>query len=67
MGEFIAKLRGFFEGVSEEMKKCNWPEREQLFESTIVVIVALIILSVYVAGVDQILLRAVNLITTGSL
>jgi len=67
MGEFIAKVRGFFEGVSEEMKKCNWPEREQLFESTIVVIVALIILSVYVAGVDQILLRAVNLITTGSL
>jgi len=67
MGEWFAKIRVFFEGTSEELGKCSWPSRPQLLESTLLVIVALVILSVFVTAVDQVLIFAINLVTTGSI
>ncbi len=49
MGVWIDKIRSFIFDTVEEMRKCNWPTRDQLFESTHVVIVALIITGGYVA------------------
>lgn len=64
MGAWFAKIRVFFEETTEELKKCTWPNKAQLLESTLLVIVALVILSIFVTGVDQILLYAINLVTT---
>ena len=64
MGVWIDKIRSFIFDTVEEMRKCNWPTREQLFESTILVIVALIITTAYLAGVDQILFRIIRFLTT---
>ena len=36
----------------EEMKKCTWPNRDQLVESTLLVMITLVILAGYVALVD---------------
>ena len=64
MGALFAKIRIFFEETAEELKKCTWPNRAQLLESTMVVIVALIFLAIFVTAVDQVLLFAINLVTT---
>ena len=39
----------------EEMRKCTWPTREQLLESTVLVLVVMIVSSAFIYGVDQIL------------
>ena len=64
MGTITEKIRTFILETIDEMRKCSWPTRDQLFESTILVIVALILSTIYLAGIDQILYRAVRFLTT---
>ena len=64
MGVVAEKIRTFILETLDEMRKSSWPTRDQLFESTILVIVALILSTVYLAGIDQILFRAVRFLTT---
>lgn len=64
MGVVTEKIRTFILETLDEMRKSSWPTRDQLFESTILVIVALILSTVYLAGIDQILYRAVRFLTT---
>jgi preprotein translocase SecE subunit len=39
----------------EEMRKCTWPTRDQLLESTVLVLVVMVVSSAFIYGVDQIL------------
>jgi len=64
MGVITEKIRTFILETIDEMRKCAWPTRDQLFESTILVIAALILSTIYLAGIDQILYRAVRFLTT---
>ena len=64
MGTITDKIRTFVLETIDEMRKCTWPTRDQLFESTILVIVALILSTIYLAGIDQVLYRAVRFLTT---
>ena len=64
LGVVTEKIRTFILETLDEMRKSSWPTRDQLFESTILVIVALILSTVYLAGIDQILFRAVRFLTT---
>jgi len=45
--------KSFFTEVSKEMKKVSWPTREQLKESTMVVIVTTLIITAIVFVIDQ--------------
>ena len=47
-------LRKFLDEVREELKKCTWPTKGELYESTIVVIFSVIILAVFVGVSDTI-------------
>ena len=49
----IDSIRHFFTDVSKEMKKVSWPSREQLQESTIVVVVTCMIIAMIVFVIDQ--------------
>jgi preprotein translocase subunit SecE len=51
----ISSIRTFLGEVQVELKKCTWPTRPELMESTIVVIVAVAILGTVVAISDVIL------------
>ena len=64
MGMITDKIRSFILSTIDEMYKSSWPTRDQLFESTVLVIVALILSTLYLAGIDQILFRAVRFLTT---
>jgi len=64
MNGLFAKTRAFIAETMDEMSKCTWPDRSQLLESTLLVIVVLAVTSLFVAGVDQILFRIVQGIVT---
>jgi preprotein translocase subunit SecE len=51
---FIPKSKVFVLETINELKKSSWPNKRELMESTLLVIVALIILAIFVAGVDKI-------------
>ena len=48
------KVKGFLRGVKLELKKVNWINKNELFSYTLVVIVAVLLLSAFIGGVDQI-------------
>lgn len=56
----FAKIRIFLEETMEEMHKCTWPARDQLLESTLLVLIAMVAVSAFVAGIDQIVSRLIK-------
>ena len=52
------KIIAFFQDVVKEMKKVTWPTKEELIESTKIVIVVCIILSVFTYVIDMIINQA---------
>jgi preprotein translocase subunit SecE len=55
LGQFITGTRTFFGEVQVELKKCTWPTRPELLESTVVVVVAVAILGAVVSLSDVVL------------
>ena len=51
---FIPRSKKFVEETLNELKKSSWPNKRELMESTLLVIVSLLILAVFVAVVDKI-------------
>lgn len=58
----LNKTKQFFIDVNKEMRKVSWPTRDQLRESTIVVIVTCLIITVIVFVIDQGMTAAMNFI-----
>ena len=46
------KIIGFFTDVVKEMKKVTWPTKEELLESTKVVIIVCIVLALFTYVID---------------
>jgi preprotein translocase subunit SecE len=51
----IGKIKEFTNDVVKEMKKVSWPSKEQLKESTIVVIITTIIITLIVLAIDKVM------------
>ncbi|MBN2653707.1 MAG: preprotein translocase subunit SecE [Nitrospirae bacterium] len=58
----IQKLKTFFSDVKLELKKVNYPSREELIGSTWVVIITVFIASFFLGFVDMVLAKIVNLV-----
>ena len=58
----MASLTQYLRETSQEMKRVSWPARGQLWESTVVVIVTVSIITVFLFAVDKILDWAVKFI-----
>jgi preprotein translocase subunit SecE len=54
------KLLGFFTDVRKEMEKVTWPTRDELVESTKIVITVSLIISVFTYVVDFIVSKAMQ-------
>jgi preprotein translocase subunit SecE len=57
------KIIAFFTDVVKEMKKVTWPRREELQESTLIVMVVCGVIAAFVYGVDMVvstLMKAVQ-------
>lgn len=47
------KLINFFQDIIKEMKKVSWPKKEELKDSTKIVVVTMIIFAVFVYFIDK--------------
>ncbi|MCQ2379882.1 MAG: preprotein translocase subunit SecE [Victivallaceae bacterium] len=61
----MSKVRGFVSGTVTELAKCTWPSKKELLESTILVVVAMLVLACFVAGVDELARYAIRIVTVG--
>ncbi|MEM7696877.1 MAG: preprotein translocase subunit SecE [Verrucomicrobiota bacterium] len=70
----MKKLLNYFGEVRSELKKATWPwdpkekgvkRYKQLIDSTIVILIAMILLGAYVATVDFAMRNAMNFLTSG--
>jgi len=60
--QLIEKLKIFVKEVRLEMSKVTWPTRGELKDSTIVVIVSVIVIAAFIGVVDWILYSALKLV-----
>jgi preprotein translocase SecE subunit len=51
----------FWDEVVAETRKTDWPPRQELVESTVVVLVAVVLLSVFVGVGDKLLVTLISL------
>ena len=58
----LERIKQFLSETRTELKKVTWPTREELKESTYVVIVSTILVTVFIGIVDQILSRMIRLV-----
>ncbi|MFW6270927.1 MAG: preprotein translocase subunit SecE [Bacillota bacterium] len=54
MGGIIGKIGKFFRSVKNELKKVNWPNRNELSSYTLVVLITVIALISFIGIVDLI-------------
>jgi len=55
-------IKGFLDGVMGEVRKTAWPGRQELVESTTVVIVSLFLLALFVGVCDKVVATLLRLI-----
>ncbi len=60
----IDKIKQFFDDVQKELKKVSWPEREQLINSTFVVIVISALFTIFIYVADLAVSTIVNFLYT---
>jgi preprotein translocase subunit SecE len=58
----IKKARQFIEDVQVEMKKVVWPERDQLINSTVVVIIVSALFTLFIFFADTIVSKIINIL-----
>ncbi len=58
----IERIKLFLSETRTELKKVTWPTRQELKESTIVVIVSTFIVTIFVGVVDQVISRIIRLV-----
>lgn len=54
------KIIAFFTDVFRELSKVTWPKREELRESTVIVLVVCLIIAVFIYVVDTIVSKALS-------
>ena len=73
MGGFIEKSGNFIQTIIpsskkfvlntiSELKKSSWPPKNELMESTLLVIVSVVILGLFVAGVDYLVMNILKML-----
>jgi preprotein translocase subunit SecE len=63
MANPVVRIREFVNEVAVELKKSSWPTRKELVDSTLVVIITILILGAFVALADVVFVRVVALLT----
>lgn len=56
----VSKLTTYLKEVRLEMKKVNWPDREQTIRYTLIVIGVSLVVAIYLGGLDIIFTTLIN-------
>lgn len=54
MANPVHRIRQFYNETLQEIKKCAWPPRDELVESTGLVIVAVILVTAFIFAIDTV-------------
>jgi len=57
---WIARLATYLDETREELRKCNWPTRDELWNSTVLVFLVILALGLFTIGSDYVILKAVR-------
>jgi len=60
LGAYPRRLRGFLHEVRVEMLKVNWPSRQDVISTTVVVVITVAFFGVYFAITDGVFSRAIG-------
>ena len=58
------KMGNFFQETLQELKKVTWPTWNEVWQATLVVIIATFIMAVFIAAVDFVVSSAMQLLIT---
>ena len=58
--EFLKRAQEFVREVVAEFRKVTWPSRQELINSTVVVITVTVVVALFLGGVDIVLARIVE-------
>ena len=58
------KIGNFFVETLQELKKVTWPTWNEVWQATLVVIIATFIMAVFIAAVDFVVSNAMRLLIT---
>ena len=50
----MGKITAFFSESKQELTRVNWPSRDELIQSTILVITVTLIMAVFIGAVDMV-------------
>ena len=53
-------LSRFVDETREELRKCSWPSKEELKGSTVVVLVATVVVGLFTVGVDVVVMTILD-------
>jgi preprotein translocase SecE subunit len=66
MKEFFAKVKGYLTEVKGEAKRVSWPDRHELYDSTLVVIAFIFILAVTTLVCDKVIQLFIQIVHAGA-
>ena len=58
--DFLRRAQEFVREVMAEFRKVTWPSRQELINSTVVVITVTVVVALFLGGVDIVLARVVE-------
>ena len=62
---YVAKLSTYVGDTQQELKKCNWPTRDELMDSTLLIFVIIALLGLFTMGVDQMMILSLKALLKG--
>mgnify|MGYP004448119341 CR=1 FL=1 len=65
MANPITAIQNYYNGTVDQLKKCSWPSGKELWDSTVVVVGFMVLLTVFVMVVDWVCEGGVRYITGG--
>ena len=63
MSNPIQAIQNYYEGTVEQLKKCSWPSKKELYDSTIVIVFTKVLSTIFVMVTDWLCELLVRLIT----
>jgi len=60
--KIFRKIKEYIRNVISELKRVSWAKRENLFRTTVVVIILSVLMAIFILIFDQIFSRVLNII-----
>lgn len=61
-GYMMSQVKGFFKGVSAELKKIAWPTEKEMKTYTLQVLIFVVVLSIFFFAVDLVISQVMSLL-----